>query len=61
MAAKFSHLTDNNSVSPYRVKVLCGKYVDGMNFTAFYGGKYSKPLCPKCAALKLIAETQVAV
>lgn len=56
---KFSHITLTDNVSSNLQKTLCGSYVSGTNLRAIYfdGNKYALPLCPKCAAARLIAET----
>jgi hypothetical protein len=56
---KFSHITLTSNVSDTHEKTLCGSYVTGINLRAIYfdGNKYALPLCPKCAAARLIAET----
>lgn len=56
---KLSHITLTDKVSSNLQKTLCGSYVSGMNFRAIYfeSNKYALPLCPKCAAARLIAET----
>ena len=56
---KFSHITITDNVSDTLTKSLCGAYVSGTNLRAIYfdGNKYAHPLCAKCAALRVIAET----
>lgn len=60
--AKFSHITHDTGFR-YKLKTLCGRYLDGMNLSAIYTEGYEPtawkraPLCPKCAALKIIADT----
>lgn len=58
MRTKFSHITLVNTVSQNLQKTLCGSYVSGTNLPAIYfeGTKYGRPLCPKCAAARLIQE-----
>jgi hypothetical protein len=64
MTAKYSHLTVSDGIS-YKIKTLCGRYISQYNLGAIYMGESVSfswpvaPLCPKCAALKLIAETGV--
>lgn len=64
MTAKFSHLTVSDGIS-YKVKTLCGRYLSQYSLSAIYIEGYEptawtrSPLCPKCAAIKLIAETEV--
>lgn len=55
----FSHITVSDRMSMNLEKTLCGSYVTGSNLLAVWyeGSLYARPLCPKCAALKLIAET----
>lgn len=58
MRNQFSHITLVNTVSQNLQKTLCGSYVSGTNLPAIWyeGAKYARPLCPKCAAARLIAE-----
>jgi hypothetical protein len=63
MTNKFSHFAaaTNGKYDYRRIKTLCGRYVDLMSLHFTVETKHIKnaPMCPKCAALKLIAETQV--
>ena len=65
MTAKYSHIA-TDELNRYKIRTLCGKYVSGMNLGAIYTEGYEPkhwtraPLCPKCAALRLIAETVTA-
>lgn len=58
MRNQFSHITIENKVGHDRLKTLCGSWVLGYNLPAIYweGAKYARPLCPKCAAARLIQE-----
>lgn len=59
---KHSHITTENAVRDCLMKTLCGRYVHGTNLPALYveGGRLQRPLCPRCAAERLIAEVQEA-
>ena len=58
---KFSHIIADNATYKYKLKTSCGKLMDRFSLSGIWieATQYSftKPLCPKCAALKLIAET----
>jgi hypothetical protein len=64
MASKFSHIAVSEGVT-YKVKTLCGKYLSQYSLGAIYTEGYEPtawtraPLCPKCAALKVIADSAV--
>lgn len=55
----YSHITVTDRMTMNLQKTLCGSYVTGSNLLAVWyeGSLYARPLCPKCAAAKLIAET----
>jgi hypothetical protein len=59
MTAKFSHLSVDQHDLGSHVLTLCGRRVNVMSIHWVPKSAYIKvaPLCPKCAAAKLIAET----
>ena len=58
---KFSHYIVDDTTRIWKMATKCGKLIDKNNVSAVYFDEkqfsFTKPLCPKCAALKLIDET----
>lgn len=59
----FSHVLDGTTTL-FMMRTICGRDISKGNVAAVYfedeNYSFTKPLCPKCAALRVIAETSVA-
>jgi hypothetical protein len=57
--SRYSHVVENWTPTAARLKTACGAYVSPSNLPAIYSDRqpaYQRPICPKCAAAKLLAE-----
>lgn len=57
---KYSHILDGTTTY-FKMRTICGRDIEKGNVAAVYFEdatySFTKPLCPKCAALRVIAET----
>lgn len=61
MRNQFSHyIVSGESEKMFKVQTECGRWIDSNNYSAMYFDErqfaFTKPLCPKCAAARLIQE-----
>jgi hypothetical protein len=57
--SRFAHVVEHWTPNAARLKATCGAYVSASNLPAIYSERmpaYQRPICPKCAAAKLLAE-----
>jgi hypothetical protein len=58
---QFSHYIADDSTYAFKLLTKCGRLLNKDNISAIYFDEkqfsFTKPLCPKCAALRVIAET----